>query len=102
MTWGYRKNGITKEFAEMDDLMDFLEKCDREASFQLRYWHVDENFDDYDLKYSLILGEFVNLTERDWLEDALWAVQDAFENSGLYDWREDTKMGVYYREEESE
>ena len=54
--WGYRKNGITKEFAEKDDLMDFLEKCDREASFQLRYWHVDENFDDYDLKYSLILG----------------------------------------------
>lgn len=99
--WGYRKNGITKEFAEMDDLMDFLEKCDREASFQLRYWHVDENFDDYDLKYSLILGEFVNLTERDWLEDALSAVEESFAN-GDYDWKEETIMGIYYREEEEE
>lgn len=94
--WGYRKNGIEKEFAKKDDLIDFLVKYDVGASFDLRYWHVDENFDDSDLKCSLILGEFANLTDRDWLEDALWAVEEAFAN-GIYDWRKETKMGVYYR-----
>ena len=104
MTWGYRRHRCTennREFDTREGLVSYLKRMDPGALRFVKYWYIEENFEARDVLYDLVDGRFQNISAKDWLDDALDAVEDAF-CSGDYDWKEDCIEGIYYKDDEEE
>ena len=99
MTWGYRHEGIEKEFATKEELVEYLKRMDSGVLRYVRYWYIEENFEAQEVLRDLVDGVYKDITPEGWFDDALDAIASDFMD-GHYDWKEDTIEGIYYRDDE--